>query len=64
MVGWGRVILLCWRGLLNRVGVGDSFALEGLLDRVGEGDVRVLCECCGGWGRCRCAIFSGGGEMT
>ena len=36
--------------------------LSGVLDRVGEGDVRVLCECCGGWGRC--AIFSGGGEMT
>ena len=51
-------------GLLDRVGESDPFVLSGLLDRVGEGDVRVLCECCGGWGRCRCAIFSGGGEMT
>lgn len=48
----------------GRVGEGGSIVLSGLLDRVGEGDVRVLCECCGGWGRCRCAIFSGGGEMT
>ena len=38
--------------------------LSGLLDRVGEGDVRVLCEGCGGWGRGRCGIFSGGGGMT
>ena len=45
-------------------GRGDPIVLSGLLDRVVEGDVRVLCECCGGWGRCRCAIFSGGGEMT
>ena len=28
MVGWGRVILLRWRGLLNRVGESDPFALE------------------------------------
>ena len=58
------MILLRWRGLLNRVGEDDSIVLSGLLDRVGEGDVRVLCECCGGWGRGRCAIFSVGGEMT
>ena len=69
------MILLRWRGLLDRVEESDSFALEGsiewgrggcffcvggfLLNRVGGGDVRVLCECCGGWGRCRCAIFFG-----
>ena len=36
------MILLRWRGLLNRVGEGDSFALEGLLDRVEEGDSFAL----------------------
>ena len=36
------MILLRWRGLLNRVGEGDSIVLSGLLDRVEEGDSFAL----------------------
>ena len=58
------MIFLRWRGLLDRVGEGDSFVLVGLGGGGGGGCVGVWCGGGGGWGRCRCAIFSGGGEMT
>ena len=36
------MILLRWRGLLDRVEEGDSFVFSGLLNRVEEGDSFAL----------------------